>query len=338
MFMKRDWRYGVPFYKYVGDSNAEELAAIFNEGEKQQISKIFSSINFWRKRVEIVDNDTNHQVIQFERVDIGISPEELTRDFQTEFENCQWMTPFYFNSAEGNTAAVARLNKIVLQVLNENEYKYRTLRDSLGFAYDPIEDLWETYGGEDSVGRTYNDMVDLLEASGPISNLTYDNDGKLTSFRFDLTRKVESSGVEASTTAKGYVNGSSSSTTVINGNTITTTNNAPLTEGTQNKTQQYTTTQDDATTGRLAGYQTDEGTVAQSGDHITKEDFPVVGRVQSGKQNPNYTDKKTLGANKSGRHAPATDLIEAERELARFSLEKEFFNDLKKKMLVAGWD
>jgi hypothetical protein len=233
--MKRDWRYGVPFYKYVGDSNAEELAAIFNEGEKQQISKIFSSINCWRKRVEIVDNDTNHQVIQFERVDIGISPTELARDFQTEFENCQWMTPFYFNSAEGNSAAVARLNKIVLQVLNENEYKYRTLRDSLGFAYDPIEDLWETYGGEDSVGRTYNDMVDLLEASGPISNLTYDN-GKLTSFKFDLTRKVESSGVEASTTAKGYVNGSSSSTTVINGNTITTTNNAPLTQGTQNKT------------------------------------------------------------------------------------------------------
>lgn len=338
MFMKRDWRYGVPYYKFVGDSDATELAAVFDEGTKQQISKIFTSINFWQKRVEVVDTDTNHQVLAFTRFDIGISPEDLMRDFQTEFENCQWMVPFYFNSNEGNAAAVARLNRIVLQVLNENEYKYRALKDSLGFAYDPIEDLWETYGGADTIGRTYSDKIDLLELNGPVNSISYDNQGKIESFHLDLTRKIETSGVQASTTAKGYTNGSSTSTTVIGENTITTTNSAPLNAGIQNQTKQYTTTYDDDGTGRLAGYATDEGTVATSGDHISKEDFPVVGKIQKGKMSPDYTDTKTLGTNKFGHHAPAADLIEAERNLARFSLEKEFFNDLKKKLLVAGWD
>ena len=40
MFMKRDFRYGTPYYKFVGDSNATELAAIFSDGESQRISKI----------------------------------------------------------------------------------------------------------------------------------------------------------------------------------------------------------------------------------------------------------------------------------------------------------
>ena len=55
------------------------------------------------------------------------------------------------------------------------------------------------------------------------------------------------------------------------------------------------------------------------------------------KQNE-LTQIKTLGTNKSGRHVAAADLIEAQRNLARYSLEKEFFDDLKKKLVIAGWN
>lgn len=340
MFMRRDWRYGVPFYKYVGDSDAEELAAVFNEGTKQLISKVFGTLKYVHTYTEAVDTgsgtgyETTYQIVP-----IGLTAEEIRNDFQTEFENCQWMVPFYFNSAEGNAAAINRLNKIVLQVLNENEYKYRMLADSLGYAYDPVATFFERNFGTDQLDRVYNDITDLKEVSGPLYNIQYDQEThEIVSFQFDQTRKLESSGVDGSQTTKGGSYTGSNSTTTIDGNTIRTTNSINMGTGTKNKVEQYTTTQDDKTTGRLAGYQTDEGTVAQAGDFIKKEDFPVVGRVQSGKQNPDYTDTKTYGQRKIGRNGIAPELIEAHRNLARFSLEKEFFNDLKKKMLIAGWN
>lgn len=341
MFMKRDFRYGAPYYKFVGDSNSTELAAIFSDGESQRISKIFGTLKYWKitwvSQVVPGSSETIY-VPQYTSTSIAISDTQIVEDFQTEFENCQWMVPFYFNSAEGNAAAVSRLNKLVVQTLDENEFKYRSLADTLGFQYDPLATLVEKHFGQDELARVYDDIVNLKEASGPITSIQYDNDGNVVSFVFDETRKIENSGIEASTTAKGYVSGASTSTTVIGENTITTTNSAPLNNGTTNQTKQYTTTYDDDEVGRLAGYTNDEGTVAQSGDHITKEDFPVVGRVQEGKQNPDFTDTKTYGSNKDGRNVPAQELIEAQRQLAKFSLEKEFFNDLKKKMLVAGWD
>ena len=339
-FMKRDWRYGVPYYKFVGDSDATELAAVFNEGTKQLISKIFGTLKYVHTYTEAVDtgSGTAYETV-YQIVPIGLTAEEIRDDFQTEFENCQWMVPFYFNSDEGNAAAVSRLNKILTQVLNENEYKYRMLADSLGYAYDPVATFFERNFGADTLGRVYNDIVDLKEVSGPIYDIQYDQEThEITSFKFDQTRKLESSGIDGSQTTKGGAYTGSSSTTTISGNTINTTNSINMGAGTQNKTSVYTTTQDSATTGRLQGYNTDEGTVAQAGDFIRKDDLPVVGRVQSGKQNPDYTDTKTYGQRKTGRNGIAPELIEAHRNLARFSIEKEFFNDLKKKMLVAGWD
>ena len=336
--MKRDFRYGVPYYKYIGDSDSTELAAIFNNNK---LSSIFSGLYV---QTELL-NGTGEKVVQY--WDVGATPGELRADFQTKYENCQWMVPFYFDSDTGNTAAVARLNSIVNEVINENCYKYRKLAETLGFVYDPLQDFFEEYGGEDEIARIYSDKVNLKEITGPIAGITYDSTTKTYSFNFDEIKRVGKETVGGTTTTKGaQIDGVSSTTTRTpnqgGGYTDQTTNSVSYTNdpdgALQINTSNYKTTMDSDATGRLGSYQTEQGSIASADDYIEKQEVPVMGRVAEGNQSPDYTDTKTLGTTKSGRHVSAADLIEAQRNLARYSLEKEFFDDLKKKLVIAGWD
>ena len=333
-FFKRDFRYGAPYYKYIGDSDSTELAAIFNNNK---LSSIFSGIYV---QTELL-NGTGEKVVQY--WDVGATPGELRADFQTKYENCQWMVPFYFNSDEGNTAAVARLNSIVNEVLNENCYKYRKLAETLGFVYDPLEDFFEQYGGEDEIARVFQDKVNFKEITGPIAGITYDSETGAYSFNFDEIKKIGRETVGGTTTTNGAQIGSVSSTTTRTPNqgggyTDTTTNTVNYNDAIPVKTSQYKTTMDSDEIDRLAGYTTGEGSIAASDNYIERREVPVNGRILQGSQMPDYTDTKTLGTSKSGRHVAAADLIEAQRNLARYSLEKEFFDDLKKKLVIAGWN
>lgn len=334
MFMKRDYRYGVPFYKYIGDSDATELAAIFNNAK---ISSIFDGIFI---KTEML-NDNGEKVVRYWNV--GATAQRLIADFQTEYENCQWMTPFYFNSTEGNSAAVARLNSIIGSILDENEYKYRKLAETLGLVYDPMEDFFETYDGEDSIGRVYNDKVNFKELNGPVAGITYDSESGTYSFNFDEIKRIGRETVGGTTTRNGAeIDGVSSTTTRTpnqgGGYTDTTTNTTTYGTDVPVATKQYTTTMDSAAEERLAGYVVNEGSTASADNYVEKQEIPVIGKITEGNQIPGYTDTKTLGTSKSGRHTAAPDLIEAQRNLARFSLEKEFFDDLRKKLVIAGWD
>lgn len=333
-FFKRDFRYGAPYYKYIGDSDATELAAIFNNNK---LLTIFSGIYV---ETELL-NGTGEKVAQY--WDVGVNPTELRTDFQTKYANCQWMVPFYFNSDEGNTAAVARLNSIVNELIDENCYKYRKLAETLGFVYDPVEDFVEKYGGVDEIARVFEDKVNFREINGPIAGITYNAETGVYSFNFDELKKIGRETVGGTTTTNGAQIGSVSSTTTRTpqqggGYTDTTTNTVNYNDAIPVKTSQFKTTMDSAAEERLAGYTTGEGSIAASDNYIERRELPVNGRILQGSQMPDYTDTKTLGTTKSGRHVPAADLIEAQRNLARYSLEKEFFDDLKKKLVIAGWN
>lgn len=337
-FFKRDFRYGAPYYKYIGDSDATELAAIFNDNK---LSSIFSGLYV---QTDLL-NSAGEKVIQY--WDVGVSAGELRADFQTKYANCQWMTPFYFNSDEGNTAAVARLNSIIKEVLDENCYKYRKLAETLGFVYDPLQDFFEQYSGTDEIGRVFEDKVNFKEINGPITGITYDSETGAYSFNFDEIKKIGRETVGGTTTTNGaQINGVSSTTTRTpnagGGYTDETNNTVSYTNDPHGvlavRTNQYKTTMDSAAENRLSSYQTGQGSIAAADNYIERREVPVNGRVFQGSQMPDYTDTKTLGTSKGGRHTPAADLIEAQRNLARFSLEKEFFDDLKKKLVIAGWD
>lgn len=341
MFMKRDWRYGAPYYKYVGDTDSTDLAAIFSD---VRLNSFFSSIFTVNKFLTgSSDPETGQPLYIYTYTNVGVNPVQLRRDFTTKFENCEWMVPFYFNSDEGNAAAVSRLTALVAEVLDENAYKYQGLAASLGFVYDPLEDFFEKYGGKDEIKREYTDKVNLKEITGPIAGITYDSQTESYTFNFDEIKRIGRETVGGTTTTNGAQIGSVSSNTTRTPNagggyTDQTTNTVNYNDSIEVKTSQYKTTMDSDAINRLAGYTTGEGSIAAADNYIEKREIPVNGRILQGNQMPDYTDKKTLGTTKSGRHVPAADLIEAQRRLVQFSLEKEFFDDLKKKMLIAGWN
>lgn len=335
MFMKRDYRYGIPYYKFVGDTSSTDMSTIFSNS---RFNTIFSGIYTSRKYT----NSSGQSVVAYENV--GFTNNEAATEFQAEFQNCQWMVPFYFNSDEGNTAALARIKSIVDEVIDENAYKYVKMVETLGFVYDPIKDFMEsgrtdggtTYGGTEAIGRVYDSVnrVMLMEASGPIQTYTFAN-GNL-SLTLDSNKTVDVKNCSAESVERGKkISGlDNQSPSVI--------------DGTTQKDTQYTTSYDDDTDGRKQAYATSEGTTSDVVWNNTKSDVPIMGKVQAGSPNAiNYTDTKSFTNrtdtrgdmySKEGRHVPAQELIEVQRKIAQFSVEKEFFNDLKKKLLIAGWD
>jgi len=212
MFMKRDFRYGAPYYKYVGDTNSTDLAAIFSD---IRLNSFFSSIFTLNKFLTgASDPQTGEPLYIYTYTNVGVNPAQLRRDFTTKFENCEWMVPFYFNSDEGNAAAITKLTALVAEVLDENAYKYQGLAASLGLVYDPLEDFFEKYGGTDELKRTYSDKVNLKEITGPIAGITYDSQTQSYTFNFDEIKRVGKETVGGTTTTKGaQVNGVSSTTT-----------------------------------------------------------------------------------------------------------------------------
>ena len=339
--MKRDWRYGTPYYKYVGDTKSTDLAAIFSD---VRLNSFFSSIFTLNKFLTgASDPQTGEPLYIYTYTNVGVNPAQLRKDFTTKFENCEWMVPFYFNSDEGNAAAITRLTALVAEVLDENAYKYQGLAASLSLVYDPLEDFFEKNGGKDELKRVYGDKVNYREISGPVRDIAYNSETKSYTFNFDEIKRIGRETVGGTTTRNGAeIDGISSTTTRTpnqgGGYTDQTNNVVNYGADVPVKTSQYKTTMDSAAENRLAGYTTGEGSIAQADNYIEKREVPVMGRTLEGSQVPDYTDTKTLGTTKSGRHVPAAELIEAQRKLVQFSLEKEFFDDLKKKMLIAGWN
>lgn len=339
MFMKRDFRFGLPYYKYVGDTEVNDFKSIFSW---EEIGNIFSGIYASRSYL----NQNGEQVITY--YNVGFGKNEVITDFMTEFENCQWMTPFYCGdsekSAEGNAAALNKLKMLVKTVLDENAYKYIKMTETLGFVYDPIKSYFETgskndtttYAGNEAMGRVYNALGKItgMEVSGPLDSYTFQND--TATLQIDVDRKVDVNLAAAESNEKGM------KATGLNQF------NPALTDGTENKITDYTTTYDDDEDGRKAAYRTDEGTTAVANWQNSQEDLPAYGKVSVGGPGAvDYTDTKsftgrtdTTGGtwSKNGSTVPAQELIDTQRQIAKFSVEKEFFNDLKKKMLIAGWD
>lgn len=115
-------------------------------------------------------------------------------------------------------------------------------------------------------------------------------------------------------------------------------------------TNHYTTTMDDDKTGRLQNYDTTTGDTAQSTVSNVETDMPATGRITAGSPNsPSYTDTKSYtnrndetehSLTRSGNIGVTTSqqMIESERQLVRYSLLKEFFDDINKELLLYVWD
>ena len=124
-------------------------------------------------------------------------------------------------------------------------------------------------------------------------------------------------------------------------------------QGTPVRTSNYITTMDSAAESRLHDYSLGQGTTAQGFYSDVVDDIPVMAEITAG--NPafaSYTDTETHGIDniprkdtldhsltRSGNIGVTTSqqMIEQERQLVKFSVLREFFDDVNKELLLSVW-
>lgn len=219
--------------------------------------------------------------------------------------------------AEAYDYCGAWLSDQIQLFIKANTDKYLKLVDTIGFKYDPISnyDMTETKDttiGEESVSHVV------------------DKNGKQLTFmsnQVDLTAPTEGDmdGADAHISDWNSADKDSVSTTINNPNEV----------------KHYTTTYDDDSDDRLEWRE-----VQGIANAKTSQDTELAAKAQETLYNgENYTDTRSKDNDsyelkRSGNIGVTTSqqMIESEREVARFNLLKEFFEDLNRYLLLATWD
>lgn len=332
--------------------NTDCLTYVFQQ-EGTRIADIFGSIYF--KFISL--NDQGTEVPQY--LNCGVSLNDIRNDYLALYGERLFSQLYYFDatnsqSLTGNQNSLTKLAKKLKAVLDKNYFKYKRLAETLGFIYDPISNYDMTENGTDT--KTYSGQEGLqhevdgkkitgVEVFGPLASSetdTTENDVKNLTITVDANRKI-------ATDQKGVSD-------VRAGRAVTTDANGVVgdTVGTQQAgtptTNHYTTTMDSAATGRLQNYDTTTGDTAQSTVSQVETEMPATGRITAGSPNsPSYTDTRSYtnrndanvhSLTRSGNIGVTTSqqMIESERQLVRFSLLKEFFDDINKELLLYVWD
>ena len=355
-FEKRDFYHGGPnFYmtcydwdevEYTPLGQATETTcfeAIFKSGTNgTRLTSLFSHLYFKYKTLD--DEGEEIETIG----DCGIELDKLLEDFLALYGERPMVKKFYPKDLEKATPrSINQMAAILAAVLDLNEFKYRKLSQTLGLSYNPIENYAmlenEAIGQIEEGKETLDHSVDssqvgMMEAVGPLSQLTATQPDPTTGIKsfdmvFDISKKIETNIDTVSDTELGKKTGGTSASPSV-------------ADGTQQRQDQYTTTMDDSSTGRLEGYTTASGTTATATKGSSKIDDPVYGRMQSGAPNaPSYTDTREINdktkevARELSRNGnigvmSSQQMIEQERQIVRFSLLKEFFDDLEKVLLL----
>ena len=107
---------------------------------------------------------------------------------------------------------------------------------------------------------------------------------------------------------------------------------------------------DSDTEGRLESYTEVHGDTGQSVDLRAETDSPVMAKVTAGNPNhPSYTDEKSFtnrndklehSLTRSGNIGVTTtqQMLEQERQIVKFSIINEFYQDLVEQLCLQIWD
>lgn len=324
----------------LGEQNCVEYIL---KSQSEKITDIFDGLYFPYTSL------TEDGEEQTEYLDCSLDIDEICLDFLALYGELCFMKPYYFENEVANRISVQRLISVFQAIMDKNYYKYKKLAATLGFKYNPIHNYemaetgkdTETPTGTESHTHTVNTKNSgYVEIEGPASDITLGvpgSDTGLKSIDFSM----------ADTTKIGYEEKAVSD---IEAGKKTDMGNTPATTtGGTPTTNNYTTTMDSAQTGRLESYQTTTGDTAQASNVKGSQERPAIGRIKVGSDSPSYTDttsytnKKvdkdhTFSRNGNIGVMSTQDMINQEREVVRFSLEKEFFDDLRKGLLLQVWD
>lgn len=269
--------------------------------------------------------------------------------------------PRYFNSDEGNQESYDDLKAKFTMVLDLNYYKYKKLIEQMGFVYDPLttekshekRDDDTTYKGKRKNSHTIDDMthanvveiqgaLDMDEDSGTGTNL---DTGDLKNIRIDLkfdgAPTVETNSTTLSDNRQGQRVDAQNDGSYEIGTGI------PVRASSYSGPYNGTDNPDGHTDAILDNTSLAEGTTAGLTHSDVSQDLRIYGHASIG--NPSaigysdeesFTDRKDekdITTDKEGFNGDYADTIEKQRNLVRFSVLREFFEDLKKEILLSTW-
>ena len=352
-FEKREFKRGgcnqyIPLYDWaaipepfgVGEQNCVEYVL---ETQSEKITDIFGELYFPYTSIDEEGEETTSYL------DCSLTNNEIYADFLSTYGELPFMKPYFPDNETATRVSLTRLINVYAAVMNKNYYKYKKLASTLGFIYNPIHNYemkeegkdTETPTGTETNTHTINtNSTGFIEIEGPASDITMSVPSSTTGLKtVDFSM--------ASITEIAY--GEKSASDVQAGKVADMGNTPATSSGDTPTTNNYTTTMDSAATGRLQAYQTTTGTTAQAANVKGYQERPAIGHVKIGSEHPSYTDTKTFTQYKKdtehtfGREGnigvmSTQDMINQERQVVRFSLEKEFFDDLRKELLLQIWD
>ena len=220
-----------------------------------------------------------------------------------------------------------RVASIIDHFIKTNSYKYLTLVKSLDYLYDPISNYdmvedKESINGEETFTHTPSEKASSIKITAPQVELSVGEDP-------DWVGVLEWESNQSSTTTE---------------TPNLTTNQQAQANGP--KTEHYTTTYDDASTSRLESYDVQSGgtTTSETGTNSTTTHLTPTAEVNRN-QSETYTDVKSreddsyhLTRRGNIGVTSTQEMIEKEREVARFNIVKEFFEELNKEVLLSIWN
>lgn len=351
-------------------NNSSDCITYIFQQEAERLADIFSELYFEFKALNpdydpAVEGSEQYTI---EYLDCGVSMLEIRNDFLATYGERPLAQLYYFdesnpNSTTGNQKSLRRLTAKLKSVLDQNYYKYKRLAETLGFVYDPISNYDMIEEGTDTNTPTGSetlehevdiDKINSVEVSGPVVEYTVsettdpitEQDVKDLTIKIKTDKKLNTKQEAVSDVRAGRKVAPVYTDPNTNAEYVGSVSDGA---GATPTTNHYTTTMDDKQTGRLENYDTTSGDTAQNSVALGETDMPAQGRITAGAPNsPSYTDTKTFENRTDTKDHTLTrkgnigvttsqQMIESERQLVRYSLLKEFFEDINRELLLSTW-
>lgn len=354
--MRSDWEYGPWKYDIVKKWATEITGAFTNESTR--IEELFGHLYFY---LMVWDNATEQYIPTHTQADAGLTLEQIIADFNSLYRKRLVAFPRYFNSDEGNQESYDDLKAKFTMVLDLNYYKYKKLIEQMGFVYDPLttekshekRDDDTEYKGKRKNSHTIDDMkhanvveiqgaLDMDSQTGTGTNLdTAHLDQIQIDLKFDGAPTVGTNSTTLSDNRQGQrVDAQNDgSYKIAAGDAVRASSYSGPYNGTDNPDGHADAILDNTS---LA-----EGTTAGLTHSDVSQDLRIYGHASIGSPSAigysdeesftNRKDEKDITTDKEGFNGDYADTIEKQRNLVRFSVLREFFEDLKKEILLSTW-
>lgn len=259
--------------------------------------------------IELYDSTTQAKLKTW--VDIGLTLYDLSEAYWSQYSRAFLDAPYYLcHDSTEKATQMLELGRKAKSVLNRNKYKYLKLIESLGLEYNPLFNV----DGVEIRQRLENEGVnDVSETNG--NTQTFNNlKDQHNVAPYDSTAVKE----EYNDTRTGNISDSG------NRDTTYTHNNAKNMIGTLVQSG----VDDD-----VKQYQVTEGEAGEAEYYVESDDTAFGYRLIGGDKMEveKLIRQGNIGVTKT------TELIEDQRELVKFSIIDEYFNDINKMILVGNW-